>query len=314
MRKLWIGAALVLLNTSAQVSPAAAEVFNFGINGGTARIEVPRKCRELACLNMSFTDRNGKQYTTKDLDGLIGKDNKDSKVTEAPVASPFGTTAQPAARAPAPAPVTAINPDPPRAVPPRVTAVPRPRYEPEPVRPSADEQADEIQPDPNAVVRVPESAAAAPAPETAAAPAPEVVAPARQPERVANNRIEAPTPMAQPAPTGPVGEWLVEDETAQIRIEECGANLCGYVAQSKTPNDTDRKNPDRALRKNPIIGTQILIDMKPGKSRWDGTIYNPKDGSSYTSHISMRNANTLRVEGCAFGGLFCGGQNWKRVM
>jgi hypothetical protein len=34
MRKLWIGATLALMTTSAH-----AEVFNFGVNGGTARIE-----------------------------------------------------------------------------------------------------------------------------------------------------------------------------------------------------------------------------------------------------------------------------------
>lgn len=303
MRTLWIGAALCVLTTSAD----AGQAFNFGINGGTAHIEIPKNCRELACLNLSFTDRDGKQYTTKDLDGLTGKD-KDTKVTDTPVTSPFAAPAQPAARAPTPAPAPAptavapANPVPPRASAPRpavAEAPPVPRYEPTP-RQSMDDQPYEVLPDPNA----------------APARAPEVVAQPRQPERVATNRVEppAPAPVPQAAPVGPIGEWLVEDSSAQIRIEECGANLCGYVSQSQTPNDTDHKNPNRALRSRPIIGTQILIDMKPGKSRWDGTIYNPKDGSSYTSHISMRNPNTLRVEGCAFGGLFCGGQNWKRVM
>jgi len=27
----------------------------------------------------------------------------------------------------------------------------------------------------------------------------------------------------------------------------------------------------------------------------------------------MKGANRLRVQGCAFGGLFCGGQTWNRV-
>jgi hypothetical protein len=27
----------------------------------------------------------------------------------------------------------------------------------------------------------------------------------------------------------------------------------------------------------------------------------------------MKGTNALRVQGCAFGGMFCGGQNWKRV-
>jgi len=298
MRTLWIGVAACLLTTSAH----AGQVFNFTINGGTARVEIPRNCRDLACLNMSFTDRDGKQYTAKDLDSLTGKEkDKNAKVTDTPVASPFAATARPAARPPAPAvaaaPAAPGNRNPPGA------GAPRPQVAEaaaEPLRPGIEDHVAEIPPD-----------TGAPPPR-----APEVVAPPRQPERVATNRVEppAPAPTPQAAPVGPIGEWLVEDNSAQIRIEECGGNLCGYVAQSKTPNDTDAKNSNPALRNRPVIGLPILIDMKPGKSRWDGNIYNPKDGSTYTAHMSMRNANTLRVEGCALGGLFCGGQNWKRVM
>jgi uncharacterized protein (DUF2147 family) len=303
MRTLWIGAAVCLLTTSAQ----AGQVFDFAINGGTARVEIPKSCRDLDCLNLSFTDRNGKQYTTKDLESLTGKD-KDTKVTDTPVASPFAASPQAAARpaapavaaapapAPAPAPATPGDAAAPAAGAPRPQVVEAP---PEP-RPGTGEPVSEASPD------------AKPAP----APAPEAVAPPRRPAQVATNRVDppAPAPVPQAAPVGPIGEWLVEDNSAQIRIEECGGNLCGYVAQSKTPNDTDRKNSNPALRNRPVIGLPILIDMKPGKSRWDGNIYNPKDGATYTAHMSMRNPNTLRVEGCAFGGMFCGGQNWKRVM
>jgi uncharacterized protein (DUF2147 family) len=27
----------------------------------------------------------------------------------------------------------------------------------------------------------------------------------------------------------------------------------------------------------------------------------------------MKSSNLLKVQGCAFGGLFCGGQTWKRI-
>jgi uncharacterized protein (DUF2147 family) len=29
--------------------------------------------------------------------------------------------------------------------------------------------------------------------------------------------------------------------------------------------------------------------------------------------MAMKGTNSLRVQGCAFGGMFCGGQTWKRV-
>jgi uncharacterized protein (DUF2147 family) len=112
----------------------------------------------------------------------------------------------------------------------------------------------------------------------------------------------------------PVGEWLVEDGEARIRIEECGNNLCGVVSGVKNSNETDRKNPNPELRNRPIIGMPVLLDMKPTKSnRWEGQVYNAKNGQTYTANISLNDPQRLRVEGCVFGGLVCGGQNWTRV-
>ncbi len=36
-------------------------------------------------------------------------------------------------------------------------------------------------------------------------------------------------------------------------------------------------------------------------------------GSNYDSTIAMKGSNALKVQGCAFGGMFCGGQTWKRI-
>jgi uncharacterized protein (DUF2147 family) len=113
--------------------------------------------------------------------------------------------------------------------------------------------------------------------------------------------------------TSPVGEWLVEDGKSQIRIEECGANLCGHVSVAKKPNEKDRNNPNPSLRGRSVVGMPILLDMKPSGNRWNGRIYNAQDGKTYTGNISLKNGNTLRVQGCVFGGMICGGQNWSRV-
>ena len=123
----------------------------------------------------------------------------------------------------------------------------------------------------------------------------------------------AAAPKAKASPTSPVGEWLVEDGKSQIRVEECGANLCGYVSVAKKPNEKDRNNPNPSLRGRSVVGMPILLDMKPSGNRWNGRIYNAQDGRTYTGNISLKNGNTLRVQGCAFGGMICGNQNWSRV-
>jgi uncharacterized protein (DUF2147 family) len=143
----------------------------------------------------------------------------------------------------------------------------------------------------------------------AAPPAMDAIAPVEQ-------KVAVAAPVAVPAvadPKSPLGEWITEDGQGRVRIRSCGQALCGVVS-SADPNDTDRHNPDASKRNRPLLGLPVLIDMKPAKSnRWEGQIYNAKNGKTYASNISLKNPDLLRVEGCVFGGLFCGGQDWTRA-
>jgi uncharacterized protein (DUF2147 family) len=115
-------------------------------------------------------------------------------------------------------------------------------------------------------------------------------------------------------PDSPIGEWTTEDGDARVRIHPCGQALCGVISAANNPNETDRRNPDASKRDRPVIGLPVLIDMKPVmKGRWEGQIYDPRDGKTYASKISLKNPDVLRVEGCLLGGLLCDGQNWTRV-
>jgi len=93
-------------------------------------------------------------------------------------------------------------------------------------------------------------------------------------------------------PTTPLGVWNTEKNGGMVRIEQCGQNLCGNAV----PN-----------------GEKILINMKPSGTKWTGRIHDPDSGKVYDSSIAMKGPNTLRVQGCVFGGIFCGGQIWNRV-
>jgi uncharacterized protein (DUF2147 family) len=111
----------------------------------------------------------------------------------------------------------------------------------------------------------------------------------------------------------PVGDWLVADKMAVIRVTPCGEAFCGNLAWTKGPPGTDQNNPDPAKRSRSVIGMPILLDMKPaGANRWEGEIYNANDGKVYSGSIALSNDNVLRIEGCVLGFL-CGGQNWSRA-
>jgi uncharacterized protein (DUF2147 family) len=170
--------------------------------------------------------------------------------------------------------------------------------------------------DPPAPAPAPTVAAGLPqpsAPSTPAAVAPSAPAPAARDEIITTTQpsssstaATAPAAPAAPvqaaaspvaaapvqAPTTPVGVWATEENKGNVRIETCGQNLCGYSVPSNE---------------------KILINMRPQDSKWTGHIHDPDSGRTYDSTIAMKGANTLRVQGCAFGGMFCGGQTWKRI-
>jgi uncharacterized protein (DUF2147 family) len=169
---------------------------------------------------------------------------------------------------------------------------------------------------PAAATATPSSTPAAVAPAEAAAPA--AAAPAAPPvqQNAAPAVPSAPAPVAAPAPpppqqkqaaapaasaaaptSSPLGIWLTEEKEGKVRIEQCGPNLCGYSVDKKSNQN----------------GEQVLINMKPGKDKWSGRIFDPNTGSTYDSTIALKGTDSLRVQGCAFGGMFCGGQTWTRV-
>ncbi|MHC2439682.1 DUF2147 domain-containing protein [Bradyrhizobium sp. USDA 4451] len=191
--------------------------------------------------------------------GTIGGISKNlgSKSDDDGVAS---TPAPPPPAPPAPAPVQAAAPQP---AAPFAAAVPPPPAPPASVATAASAPVD-----------------AAP---IAPAPAP-VAAQAALPPQAA--------PVAAAAPTGPIGVWATEENKGNVRVEACGANLCGYSEKSNE---------------------RILINMKADGSKWSGRIHDPDSGRNYDSTIAMKGPNAMRVQGCAFGGMFCGGQTWKRV-
>ena len=120
--------------------------------------------------------------------------------------------------------------------------------------------------------------------------------------------------LSQPArqQVSPIGEWLVADRVARIKIVDCNGHLWGVVAWEARPG-TDTKNPDPKLRNRPTLGMPILLDMvQTNANRWEGNVYNSQNGQTYSSNISLSDPNTLRIQGCVLGFL-CGGENWTRV-
>jgi hypothetical protein len=154
-------------------------------------------------------------------------------------------------------------------------------------------------------------APAEPSTATAAVAPTETTTPAAVPSAPAPQVQQEPPPAPRPSvaaiapppasdPDSPLGVWQTEKKDGKdgkVRIEPCGPNLCGYSIDKKTGRN----------------GEQVLINMRPGNNKWTGRIVDPSSGSKYDSTIALKGTDRLRVQGCAFGGMFCGGQTWTRL-
>lgn len=115
------------------------------------------------------------------------------------------------------------------------------------------------------------------------------------------------------------GLWATEAQKSHVRIEPCGERLCGVIVWLKEPNDDQGRpkrdifNQDESQRDRAIVGLRLLsgFEMSGGASWSGGRIYNPEDGKTYKSKISLQDDKTLKVEGCVL--IFCKSQIWTRV-
>jgi uncharacterized protein (DUF2147 family) len=235
---------------------ADAAVREFKFGGRTMRVDIPKNCKKISCMSISEKEKSSRKRAASD-----------EAPSRAPAAAAVGTAASASA-----AGVAAKAEE--KPVETQVQREPVVRSEPK-----ADPQADERR----SVARL--TLPGNTVEETKRAPVAAAVTPAEDQPKAAPRTANS-----------PLGVWVTEKNAGRVRIEECGANLCGYTVEKDSSN-----------------GKKVLIDMKPAGSRWNGRIQDVRSGKIYTSHIAMRGTNGLRVEGCAFGGLFCGGETWKRA-
>ncbi len=117
----------------------------------------------------------------------------------------------------------------------------------------------------------------------------------------------------------PLGTWLAGDKKGKIHIVNCGGALCGNLIWLAEPNDpetnkpkTDNKNADVGKRERPLIGIPIVLSMKPsGADKWDGQVYNSRDGQTYAGSFTLTGANTAELKGCV-AVVLCKSETWTR--
>lgn len=105
------------------------------------------------------------------------------------------------------------------------------------------------------------------------------------------------------------GTWRTP-EGWKIKIYKCGSAHCGRVVSANGATDTN--NPNAALRSRSMVGVRLIWGMRQSGPTYNGKLYNPKDGKTYTGKITPRSARSISLAGCALGGLICKSQTWNK--
>lgn len=115
------------------------------------------------------------------------------------------------------------------------------------------------------------------------------------------------------AQTGEIaGKWRDSDGESVIAIAPCGQALCGRIVWLKQAR-TDRNNADAKLRERSLMGAQVLSGFRPdGSGKLTGEGYNPEDGKTYRTTLSLDESGRLVMRGCVLGGLICDEDTWTR--
>lgn len=123
------------------------------------------------------------------------------------------------------------------------------------------------------------------------------------------------------------GTWR-SGNASEIVIVPCGGAFCGVIskpyvspeelarygdAETAMQAFRDENNSDASLRDRPLLGLTIL-NVKAGRNAdvFDGEVYNPSDGKTYSGSITMKGTNSMALKGCALF-VFCQEETWTRV-
>ena len=124
-----------------------------------------------------------------------------------------------------------------------------------------------------------------------------------------------------------IGDWLNQEGTSHIRIGkiesgQLAGKFFGKIVWLKETEEngkprTDKNNPDKTLQSAPLLGAMILRNFvydEENKVWEDGTVYDPKNGKTYSGNIHI-NADFSKLALRGYVGISLLGRTavWTRV-
>jgi uncharacterized protein (DUF2147 family) len=118
---------------------------------------------------------------------------------------------------------------------------------------------------------------------------------------------------------GILGIWSTKQNKSRVEIviARRPSRLCGTIVWISQPNDakgkpqTDKGNPNPALKNRPIIGLPLFEGWREaGRNKWKGSVYNPEEAQTYNNLDITLAGDRLTLKGCV--AIFCDSETWNR--
>lgn len=95
-----------------------------------------------------------------------------------------------------------------------------------------------------------------------------------------------------------IGTYMTDKNEGMVEITKRDSKYYGKLTWTKTPGKLDEHNPDKSQRTDKLAGKEILKNFNFDDGTWeDGTIYDPKNGKTYSCKITRDDKGNLNVRG-----------------
>lgn len=106
------------------------------------------------------------------------------------------------------------------------------------------------------------------------------------------------------------GVWRNPKNTVHVRIQPCGANVCGTVAWASP----QAISAAREAGTPSLLGTQLFREFRhESEGYWGGRVFVPDMGRTFSGTLRLSGANSVVARGCLIGRILCKSQTWVRV-
>lgn len=116
-----------------------------------------------------------------------------------------------------------------------------------------------------------------------------------------------------------LGVWYNTEKDGKIEIFKEGDKYHGKLVWLKEPEEDgqpklDKNNSEESKRSRPLKGLKLLRDFEYQAGAWEnGTIYDPKNGKTYSCTMKLKNHDVLEVRGYVGISLIGRSVEWTRA-